>query len=78
MTLRAFAATVVKPMATRSLDRILTLEYHDTSPSGKNQMGLLVVKIGIGSLQILERLLQGVHRCIGQPCRFLAVAPFGE
>ena len=43
MTLRAFGATVVKPMATRSLDRILTLEYHDTSPSGKNQMGLLVV-----------------------------------
>ncbi len=35
-------------------------------------------EVAVGPLQILERLLQRVHRRIGQPCRFCAVAPLGE
>ena len=44
MSLRAVGASVVAPTASRSLDRVLTLEYHDTSPSGKNHMGLTVIE----------------------------------
>ena len=44
MSLRAVGAGVVAPKASRSLDRVLRLEYHDTSPSGKNHMGLTVIE----------------------------------
>lgn len=35
-------------------------------------------EIAIGPFQVLERLLQGVNRRIGQPGCFRAVAPVGE
>jgi hypothetical protein len=42
------------------------------------KLGPLGEEIGVGPLQILERLLQRVSRGIGQPCRVCAVAPLGE
>lgn len=42
------------------------------------RLGPLGEEIGVGALQILERLLQRVRRRIGQPCRVCAVAPLGE
>src|SRR5690606_13207455 len=35
-------------------------------------------EVGVGPLQILERLLQRMHGRIGQPCGFRAIAPLGE
>src|SRR5690606_1726689 len=35
-------------------------------------------EVAVGPLQVLERLLQGMGRRIGQPSRFRAVAPLGE
>src|SRR5690606_10471878 len=42
------------------------------------KVGPLGEEVAVGPLQILERLLQGMDRRIGQPSRFPAVAPLGE
>lgn len=42
------------------------------------KVGPLGEEVAVGPLQILERLLQGMDRRIGQPSRFRAVAPLGE
>lgn len=42
------------------------------------KVGPLGEEVAVGPLQILERLLQGMDRRIGQPNRFRAVAPLGE
>jgi hypothetical protein len=42
------------------------------------EAGALGEEVAVGSLQILERLLQRMHRRIRQPRRICAVAPRGE
>jgi len=48
----------------------LLLETREVGPFGE--------EIGVGTLQILERLLQRMRRRIGQPWCLLVIAPFGE
>jgi len=48
----------------------LLLEAREVGPLGE--------EVGVSALQSLERLLQRMHRRIGQPRRFRPVAPFGE
>lgn len=46
------------------------LETREVRPLGE--------EVGVGSLQIIERLLQRMNWRIGQPSRFRVVAPLGE
>jgi hypothetical protein len=46
------------------------LEARKVGPPGE--------EVAVGPLQILERLLQRVNRCIGQPSRLCAISPLGE
>src|SRR5690606_36147986 len=42
------------------------------------KVGPLGEEVGVSALKILERLLQRMHRRIGQPRRFRPIAPLGE
>ena len=53
-----------------AIRQALLLEAREVRPLGE--------EVGIGPLQILERLLQWMNRRIGQPSRFCAVTPPGE
>src|SRR5690606_29268805 len=46
------------------------LEAREVGPLGK--------EVGVGPLQVLERLLQWMNRRIGQPCGICVIAPLGE
>src|SRR5690606_10439660 len=42
------------------------------------EIGPLGEEVGVSALKLLERLLQRMHRRIGQPRRFRPIAPLGE
>src|SRR5690606_34851433 len=42
------------------------------------KVGPLSEEVGVSALKILERLLQRMHRRIGQPRRFRPIAPLGK
>src|SRR5690606_39812212 len=48
----------------------LLLEAREGGPLGE--------EVGVSALKMLERLLQRIHRRIGQPRRFRPIAPLGE